>query len=223
MSTVHLPPTPVVETKRSQYSIIVQKNLNFLMERNGIDVHTLSTDLGFAVSTISVIRRGIGNPTLATLESIANYFKVSVSDFVSKNLTAGIEPALHELPLVSFNLLDAYLQKIFTPSDYYRVELEDACYPSEMFAITVDRNGLAPFWEKGSVLIVDRTIQARDMDIVVVKFGEHVPCIRKALINGDSSYIFSKLIADNAELNAQPNTYCIIGVVIKIIINFDGK
>lgn len=223
MSITNLPPTTAAETERSLYSVIVQKNLNYLMEKNGVDAHTLSTDLGFAHSTINVIRRGVGNPTLTTLESIANYFKVSLSDFVSKNLTAGIETVVYELPLISFNLLDAYLKKTFTPSEYYRVELEDACYPSEMFAITVDRNGLAPFWEKGSVLIVDRAIQTKDLDIVVVKFGEHVPCIRKALINGDSSYIFSKLVADNTELNIQPSTYSIIGVVVKIVINFENK
>ncbi|MCC7006811.1 MAG: helix-turn-helix transcriptional regulator [Ottowia sp.] len=219
MSTLHSSQPAEVS---HNLNAIIRKNLKHLMERAGIDAAELSRELGFAISTLNVIRRGSGNPTIATLEKIADYFKISVSDLVGDHFSEDIGTIVCEVPLISFGSLDAHLNKTFIPSDYYKIELDNSRSLGGVFTVTVDRNGLAPFLEKGSVLVVDEITQPRDMDIVIVKMGNHVPCVRRALIHGDS-YIFSKLVDTDADSDIQPSIFKIIGVVIKIIINFEGK
>ena len=49
---------------------MIGENLTYLMRMHGIDASRLSSETGIGIATINNLRKGVGNPTIATLASI---------------------------------------------------------------------------------------------------------------------------------------------------------
>ena len=62
-------------------------NLRHLMQRCNIDSTELSKSTGIALTTINGLKRGGGNPTLSTLQTIADFFNVSISQLTENNIS----------------------------------------------------------------------------------------------------------------------------------------
>jgi len=68
----------------------MSKTLNFLAEElktrrklAGLSQEELSEHTGVSMALISEIERGIANPTIVSLEKIADYFQVSVAELLN--------------------------------------------------------------------------------------------------------------------------------------------
>lgn len=195
----------------------LSNNLNRLMTEKNIDTAILSQKTNIAVTTINALRRGVGNPTLDTITTLARFFKLSISELAENTIKERAKNHVRHIPLLSFKTLPQYLRSkkyidtALMPSDAY---LDETC-----FAITLDNNALHPFFEKGSVFIISPTEDAMDGDMVLVKFNEDNYCLRRAYLESD--YYFFKPIATTLRSHeSHSQQYKIIGVVLKAIQHF---
>ena len=96
------------------------------------------------------------------------------------------------------------------------------CDAQKCYAIKITTNAMSPFFEKGSIFVVNTTISPQDADIVLVQFSDQHPCFRKVFIEG-SSYFFKPITETMLDINAKIEKYIIHGVVITAIQNFHAN
>lgn len=193
-------------------------NLSWLMQNKAIDSAFLSENTGIAVTTINSLKRGIGNPTYSTLVSLGSFFNISVSQLTEIDLSGNkkIEQNLSDIPLLSFNELSNYLTFKKKGRESITIRIEN---PENCFAIKINTSSMSPFFEKGSIFVVNTTIFPQDGDIVLVQFSEQTPCFRKVFIEG-SSYFFKPVSESLLETSLKSESYTIHGVVVTAIQNF---
>ena len=196
---------------------LFSENLRQLMFQHKIDVAKLHEKTGIAVSTINSLRRGGGNPTLSTLLTLSNFFNISLSALAESPLNAAInsDRNKHELPLIDISEISEYLKNGTKGNQTITDDLQNE-NPANCFAVQINNSSLAPFFEKGTTFIVAFDKQPQDGDIVLVKFGENLPCFRKIYIEGDS--YFFKPISEIVNNKAITTTdFLIYGIVLKAI------
>ena len=66
---------------------IMAENIQYFMEKKGIDRTKLSKDLGIAYSTLSDWINAVKYPRIDKIEIMANYFGISKADLVEKRNT----------------------------------------------------------------------------------------------------------------------------------------
>ena len=83
----------------------IGKNITYLMLKKGIDSAHLSAVSGLGTATINSMRRGTGNPTLATIVSIAQFLEVSLSELTEIELEkqANSHKRIKTIPLMNLN------------------------------------------------------------------------------------------------------------------------
>lgn len=196
---------------------LFSENLRELMFKNNIDSAELSKQTGIAISTINSLKRGEGNPTLSTLFGLAKFFDLSLSALAEKPLENNLVKNIHqhEIPLLDINEIDNYFknnlketQTIF--DDLLNENVEDC------FAIRISNSSLAPFFEKGTIFIINIDKKPQDGDIALVEFGENLPCFRRIFIEGNSYYFkpISDLVTNKAIFASD---FVIRGIVLKAI------
>ena len=196
---------------------LFSENLRSLMFKSKIDSARLSEQTGIAVSTLNSLKRGEGNPTLSTLLSLANFFNISLSDLAENSLSGNKvkDSSQFEIPLLEIteigNYFDHKLENISTIAD--DLQNEDAAF---CFAIKINNNSLAPIFDKGTTFILATNKRPQDGDIVLVQFGNNLPCFRRIFIEGNS--YFFKSISDLVNTKAIVSSdFLIRGVVLKAI------
>src|SRR5471030_2128616 len=83
----------------------IGKNISFLMRKKGIDSAALSAFTGLGIATINSMRRSVGNPTLATIITMAKFFEVSLSELTEIDLEkqASSNKRTKAIPLIKLN------------------------------------------------------------------------------------------------------------------------
>ena len=66
---------------------IFANNLNFYMEKKGIDRNTLCADLNLKYTTVRDWLKGITYPRIGKIELLANYFNINKSDLIENKAT----------------------------------------------------------------------------------------------------------------------------------------
>ncbi|WP_237387737.1 helix-turn-helix domain-containing protein [Xenorhabdus sp. Sc-CR9] len=91
--------------------IKISQNIDFLMKKNNIDSQSLSKLTGLGIATINSLRRGVGNPTIATISSIAEVFGVNVGEITDNKLSESKEneEVISSVPLIRYDELDSYI------------------------------------------------------------------------------------------------------------------
>jgi SOS-response transcriptional repressor LexA len=199
---------------------ILASNLRSLMSALNIDSSELSKKTGIALTTINGLKRGTGNPTLSTLNQLAEFFDVSIGQLTEKNLSTIDKNAriVYEIPLLILDELPEFLKNQNKYKNTISTAL-DVWKPNKYYAIKVNNNAMSPLFEKGSIFVITQDVHVHDGDIVLVQFDQHPPCFRKVFIEG-KSYFFkpiSEIIGDNLIKN---NNSTIHGIVIKAIQHF---
>lgn len=152
-------------------------------------------------STIKKIRNhNDPNPTLTTLLAIANYFTITLSQLVGdeslpkdriKGLYTTPLQGLFSLPLISWE--EALTWPAIDPIAHDTITTEYE-FSKEAYALTV----LEEDWEniaKGTVLLVDPTLEAEHRDFVIVyKRGQKIPNLRQLLIDDGEKYLKSTIL-----------------------------
>ncbi len=195
-------------------------NLRRLMHQKNIDTSDICKLTGIAVTTINSLKKGAGNPTLSTLQVLAEFFGVSIGQLTEGeiNLDSINTRSAYEVPLLEFNNAADFLNKSYKPNKSIMVQL-DQQNKNNCFAIKLSNNSLAPIFEKGTIFIVSPGLLVKDGDIVLVQFNQHLPCFRRVFIE-DETFFFSPLSEIIGKDVIKSKNFTIHGVVIKAIQNF---
>jgi len=142
-----------------------------------------------------------------------------VSQLTEINLTGSskLDHKKHDIPLITFNELTDYLYSNKQARDFISIGIDQD--PLKCFAIKITTNAMSPFFEKGSLFVINTAISPQDGDIVLVQFSDQTPCFRKVFIEG-SSYFFKPITESAVDRTLKIEKYSIYGVVITAIQNF---
>jgi SOS-response transcriptional repressor LexA len=200
--------------------VTIGKNITYLMLKKGIDSAHLSAVSGLGTATINSMRRGTGNPTLATIVSMAQFLEVSLSELTEIDLEkqANSHKRIKTIPLINLNEINEFFDKTLEIYDTYTTEI-DISEKSGFFAITINNDSLYPQFSSGTICIVTIDDSPIDGDIVLVKINNHAPCFRRIYIE-DSGFLFTTV---SLEQDAVPSTYkcyAIVGILVKTIKSF---
>ncbi|CDH19670.1 hypothetical protein XBKQ1_2230022 [Xenorhabdus bovienii str. kraussei Quebec] len=197
----------------------IAKNIDFLMKNNNIDSQTLSRLTGLGIATINSLRRGVGNPTIATVSSIADVFGVNVGEITDGKLSEsnGNEEIISSVPLVRYDELDGYVSGKIITKNLYKLSIQDS-HEDSLFAVEFGNNLLFPYFDSNTIAIVSKTEAVCDSDVVLVKIKDAPICFRQVFV-GESGIYFSILGIENERKTVLTQNYTIIGVVIRSIRN----
>ena len=201
------------------------KNLKHLREKQNIEQLELAHHLGRkSASSVSEWEKGKYTPKAGTLRMIADYFHVSLSDLMGKDLTTN-PTNIHEVsnfinipilgqiacgdPITAEENIIGYLQ-----------EPADSLPTGNIFALSTVGNSMSPTIPEGSSVIIREQPDVEQGEIAAV------------LVNGDSEATLKRvkkqgdivmLIADNPEyppyIVTEDNPARILGKAIKFTTN----
>ncbi|AXV84508.1 MULTISPECIES: helix-turn-helix domain-containing protein [Ralstonia solanacearum species complex] len=193
------------------------RNLNYLMGRKRVDAATLSKEIGLGIATVNAMRRGVGNPTLSTLLSLARYFGVSLTELTETDLSREQPKSgpAKTIPLIRLGEVNDFLEQKLDRVQTYTTEIESSGNAT-YFAVLLNNDALAPLLTPGTILIVAQGEEPCDGDIVLVRIGAHSPCLRRIFIDGDSC-LFSSISPDSEVPPAVYKQYEVIAIAIKAI------
>ena len=70
-------------------------NIAHLLSKTSLDVNSLSIETGVPVATIFRMKKEDNNPTLSSLEPIADFFEIDLNDFLYEDITSEEYRAKH--------------------------------------------------------------------------------------------------------------------------------
>ncbi|MGC1183157.1 S24 family peptidase [Legionella sp.] len=195
----------------------LSNNLCYLMQKSGIDAAELSKSTGIALTTINGLKRGTGNPTLSTLQTISDFFDITIGQLTESTISNNnLNCNFVEIPLLEIQEIHEFIPHY----DKFKATISiKAEKNNTFFAIRISNNSMAPHFEKGTVFVVCPELQAQDGDIVLVQFNNQLPCFRKIFIE-DESCIFSSVSEIIGSEISKSKNFTIHGVVTKAIQNF---
>lgn len=195
----------------------IAQNIDFLMKKNNVDSQTLSQLTGLGIATVNSLRRGVGNPTIATISSIADVFGVNIGEITDNKLSEPTEneEIISSIPLVRYDELDGYVSGKIVNTNLYKLSIQDE-HKGTLFAVEFSNNLLSPYFDSKTIAIVSKTENFCDSDVVLVKIQDAPVCFRQVFV-GESGIYFSILGIENERKTVLTKNYTIIGVVIKSI------
>ncbi|WP_340610338.1 helix-turn-helix domain-containing protein [Xenorhabdus stockiae] len=197
----------------------ISKNIDFLMKKDSIDSHTLSKLTGLGVATINNLRRGVGNPTIATISSIADIFGMNIGEITDGKLYEHYQDneIISSIPLIRYDELDEYICGKAIHTNLYKLSTQEDQGDS-LFAVGFSNNLLSPYFDSNTIAIISKTESICDSDIVLVKIKDTPVCFRQVFV-GERGIYFSILGIDMDQKITFRENYTIIGILIKSIRN----
>lgn len=194
------------------------KNISFLLKKFRVDITSLSFQTGVPVATIFRMKNKDNNPTISSVEPIANFFRVDIDDFLYEDLSSEAYQnkkkigKLKYIPLV--NLGDVKKIPLNFSGEIYCGAV--GLLHDNSFAITVNSKSLEPIFSENSTLIIDPKIHPKDGDYVFcVLENDKLPVLRQIFIDG-GSYFFKPININYGDMKCIKK-FEIIGVIVKSI------
>ena len=175
---------------------IFSSNLNRLMSANGKEQIDLINDLGINKSTISTWCRGEKMPRMGTIQSLANYFGVNISDLVDENEVNSfiiVDMKLYPTPVfenVSAGFGTAAIDYIV---DYVALPFSTKSEADATICIRVKGDSMSPKIMDGDLIQVQKQSSVDSGDIAVVLLDGDEGFVKKVEYGKD----FIKLISLN--------------------------
>lgn len=219
MSTTNahtLPDTALFGSRGS----ILSENIEYLVSSQKVDLKTLSQKSGISITNLNNIRRNVANPTLETLEALANYFGLSVSDLIEKDLSENQNTTQYKLvtmPLLELDELEAFTEGRWRKKQSVAISVQSNLQNMARIAVKLNNNAFSPFYEKDTLFILNLEITPQDGDLVAIKVHESPFMIRKILFVGNKINIYYPTLLDNNPMLEEKDKVKIIGVAEKII------
>lgn len=183
---------------QEQHKKIFSKTLNRLMEKHHKTQDDIVTDLGINKSTISTWCRGIKMPRTNGLQLLADYFNVTISDFLVDNLqTPDISSENVEFPVIGdvaagFDkvVIEEWSgDKIKVPVEFLKGKSRD-----NFFVLRVTGDSMYPLYINGDKVLVQKqnTVDYSGQVAVIIydnelgtikKFEQKKDCISLVPIN----------------------------------------
>ena len=203
--------------KKERY---LHKNIEFLLSNFSLDIKSLSAETGVPIATIFRMKKIDNNPTISSIEPIADFFRIPLNELLYEDLASDAYQnkqnigKIHYLPII--NLDDIKKWPFVLNSKTYLGTVGNLNKNS--FGIKLNTSSMAPIFYKNSVLVVDREIKPMDNDYVFCLIADDkIPVLRQVFIDGDN-YFFKPINPNYGEmLNAKK--FKIIGIIVKSIEN----
>lgn len=157
------------------FKAIFSKNLNTLMEAHGKSQVDLIRDLGVKRSTVSTWCTGLKIPRMDTIQELATYFNVQVSDLIEEHsdLPPNAYPAeLCRLPVIGKVSAG---NGVLAEDNIIGYELADARYGNgDYFYLKVKGDSMFPKIEEGDLVLVHKqdSVDSGNYAVVVVNGEE---------------------------------------------------
>ncbi|WP_233420509.1 helix-turn-helix domain-containing protein [Xenorhabdus nematophila] len=105
----------------------IAQHIDFIMKKRNIDSQTLSKLTGLGIATINSLKRGVGNPTISTISSIADIFGVNIGEITDSKLSelTESEEIISSVPLVRYDELDGYISGEIANINLYKLSIQD--------------------------------------------------------------------------------------------------
>ena len=190
----------------------LSQNLVKLMSQKNIDTKQLSALTDISVSSLNMIKRGEGNPTLGVLVTLANFFDISIESLICQEEKKLI--SIHPIPI--FELQVAHEINKHKPVNYAYVDIGNEENFLNFFAVCSRNSSLMPFFEKGSIFLISPDIQYVDGDLVLIRINDCANAFRRVFVK-NSGYHFRSISLDS-DLHHYDH-YKVIGTVLKVIHN----
>lgn len=197
---------------------LLHKNLHYLLSNHKIDIKTLSMSSGVPVATITRMKKEDNNPTIATVEPIADFFRIEINDLLYEDMGSDDYQQRAALGKIRYlkvvNLADIKKWPFENDAEIMIGTVGDLS--KYTFGIKIDTDSMRPLFYKNSILILDQKVEAKDSDYVLCQLEESpVPVLRQFFVDG-STYFFKPINPDYGNL-VMIKTFKILGVVIKSI------
>lgn len=210
-------------------NILIGKNIRKLITHRGISLHQLGKSTGISFTTIRrIVEDEESNPTLASLEAIANYFEVSVSALLGESTNEINSPILLKrktyklVPLIEYEDVDLWPENkdVKLHSETIKSVSTDSDVSDDAFALIANDSSMEPAILHQSILIVDphHAIYNKCF-IVLIKKNAKIPQIKQILLDGPYKYLktLNPEISQSASILLDEEQYKIRGVIREII------
>lgn len=201
------------------------KNLRYLREKNNVEQIQLANHLGRKSGTsVSEWESGKYTPKAGTLNEIAKYFRVTMSDLMEKDLS---KTATNVIPYG--NTVNIPVLGVITCGDPilaeqnivdYKEEIADNLPSGELFYLQTKGNSMTPTIPENSFVMIRKqeTVENNEIAAVLVN-GDTEATLKRVRYQGDTII----LMPDNNEYNPiianEENPVRIIGKAIKVSID----
>jgi SOS-response transcriptional repressor LexA len=207
------------------YTLTLNDVLNRLMFQERLRVTELSRRTGVPQATLQRIVMGtIEKPRQASLQPIADYFKVSIEQLKGLQPISWLSPTAPEeigwteVPLLAWDEVAAKPGQHTKERGLYT----DVKLGGEAFAVTVKDASMEPLFPLGTLLILDRSKIPADRDYVVAMLKDYPQAIfRQLVLDGPHRYL--KPISpdfENYSMNLMSEDDTIIGVLVQTRRNY---
>lgn len=195
------------------------ENLDFLLKKHEIDIKNLAMAIGVPASTIARIRRQ-GNPTVATLEPLLDFFRVDMDSLLYADMSHQAYQAkirsgkLTHIPV--FELADVKRdRKVWASSKVSQFVGASGITGKHVFGIHIRTQSLAPAFCNNSIAILDPDLEPREGDYVLCYLDDEAPVFRQIFIDGNQRF-FKPVNPGFGDMQAHKK-FKIAGVIIKSI------
>lgn len=201
--------------------------LETLIQNSGVSESALARRMGITVATLNKIKSGImSNPTLRTLESIAQYFGISIDQLVGNApLDTYFQNNLHCIPFVDISSLEkTNIQELNydTHKDWMRVELLPEIKSHNIFTTMYTGDAMYPLLDKQTIVVIDADNLPTNKSLVLAYISNTKELlIRKLLVDG-AYQILKPLNQSFPDINLTEKDK-ILGTVISTIKNHDSS
>ena len=85
----------------------------FLLKKYHLDNETLAKCTGVAAATIASLRSRPTNPTIATLQTLADYFNLTIDQLISQDLSLDIQEGINNkislnIPIIDLSMVEQW-------------------------------------------------------------------------------------------------------------------
>lgn len=199
----------------------IHHNIDYLMEKFSLDITSLSMETGVPIATISRMKKEDNNPTISSIEPLAEFFRIDLNDLLYEDLSS-IEYQskkkignIQYVPVIELEIIRDWPVQ-FDPKLYMGTI---GNLNSGSFGILLTTDSLFPIFYKNSILIIDPLITPKDGDYVFcILYEEKIPVVRQIFIDGSNNF-FKPINPKYGEMVAIKK-FKILGVVVKSIENY---
>jgi len=215
-------PDKIHNLKISQGDVL-SSNIQLLMGKKSITAAELSRQINVPRPTINKILYGkTEDPRASTLRAIADYFNLTIDELLSTTLTIHNEKtkiASQAVPIISWEDCVEHAEKVgnITSNNWHDWIACDEI-TAGAYALK-SRPSMEEQLPKGTVLIIDPSLTARDGDYIVIHYPDTKEAtLRQLSIDGTQTLLLP--ISQNGKIEQFTKKIKILGVLVKSIFSY---
>lgn len=188
-------PKPL-EVGTESIGVNLNRNFSWLMENNRVTLSMLHRNTGIAMPTIKRLQSDpTTNPTIATLQPIANFFGITITQLIGNNTPTQLgylenKAYWLEVPLIEWNQVTDWL----IPENQIQIKTKTSIFVDvdvgkKPFALIVEDDDWQTIF-KGSLLIVNSELTPVHKDYAIVsKMGQSTPTLKQVVVHDGEMYL----------------------------------